>query len=394
MTSTDPLGASLPASSDLATRAKTLVPLLDQHADYADAEGRLHQDVVDAFHRERLFLMWVPKDLGGFELNPVESLDVLAIVSYGDASAGWVLMAASLSIGTGAAYLGDSAVAEMFVDDRYPVIAGQGTRPGSATTVDGGYLLSGSWSFASGLLHGTHIHTLAIIKETGEARIFVLPVEQAELLLDSWDVMGLRGTGSIDYNIHEVFVPEDYSHFAFTTEPKRGGPLYRSGIINIAEICHSGWAVGVGRRLLDELAAYARDKVGRAGSLADSDAFHEKYARLEAQYRAGKALAYESWADATETILGGSALSRRQNTLIRLALGEITRILHEVANGVYLLSGTSGLRAGTIQRLVRNVHAGTQHVTSGQPMWQACGRELLGFAENQQWQLLDLVDAS
>jgi alkylation response protein AidB-like acyl-CoA dehydrogenase len=388
------LGASLPTSSDLAARAKSLIPLLDQHAAYADDEGRLHQDVVDALHRERLFLMWTPKDLGGFELSPLESLDVLAIVAYGDASAGWVLMAASLAIGTGAAYLGDAAVAELFADGRYPVIAGQGTRPGTATTADGGHRLSGSWGFASGLLHGSHIHTLGIVEETGEARIFVLPVEQAELLLDSWDVMGLRGTGSIDYNIDDIFVPEDYSHFAFTTEPRRGGALYRSGIIGIAEICHSGWAVGVGRRLLDELAAYVHGKVGRPGSLADSNAFHDRYAKLEAQYRAGKALAYEAWADATETMLGGSPLSTRQNTLIRLTLGEITRILHEVANGVYLLSGTTGLRAGTIQRLVRDVHAGTQHVTSGPGMWQACGRELLGLAENQHWELLDLVDGS
>ena len=127
----------LKATSDLAQRAKSLVPLLDQHAQWTDEHGRLHDDVVDAFHREGMFLMWVPKELGGFELNPVESLDVLALSSYADSSAGWVQMAACLSIGTGAAYLGDRAVAELFHDGKYPVIAGQGTRPGSAVTVDG-----------------------------------------------------------------------------------------------------------------------------------------------------------------------------------------------------------------------------------------------------------------
>lgn len=386
-------GSHLPTSSALAERAKALLPLIDANAEYSDDVGELAPDVVEAFHRDGMFKMWVPEIMGGSELNPLQSLDVLAITSYADASAGWVQMAACLSIGTGAAYLGDSAVAEMFTEDGYPVIAGQGTRPGSAVTTEGGYLVSGSWSFASGLKHGTHIHTLAIIEETGEPRIFVVPVENAELLNDSWDVMGLRGTGSIDYNIHGAFVPEEYSHFAFTVEPKRGGVLYKLGVIGFAEICHSGWAIGVGRRLLDELAELSLSKTGRPGAQIDSDAFQHNFAVSEAKYRAARALVYEAWTDATESIAQGNALSLRQNTMIRLALGHITSTLLEVANEVYLAAGTTALRRGTIQRLIRDVHAGTQHVTSGPGMWQACGRELLGLADGKKWQLLDLVDA-
>ena len=99
------------------------------------------------------------------------------------------------------------------------MITGQGTRPGTAVSTDGGYLLSGSWSFASGIKHSTHIHTLAIIEETGEPRIFVLPVEKATLI-DNWDVLGLRATGSIDYTIDSVFIPEAYTHFATSEDPK------------------------------------------------------------------------------------------------------------------------------------------------------------------------------
>lgn len=387
------LGAHLPTSSDLSQRAKALLPVLDAGAPWGDDHGELAPDTVEAFHRDGMFLMWTPKELGGFELSPLESLDVLAITSYGDASAGWVQMASCLSIGTGAAYLGDSAVNELFSGGKYPVIAGQGTRPGSAKQTDGGHVLNGSWSFASGLLHGTHIHTLGIIEETGEPRIFVVPVEQAELLRESWDVMGLRGTGSIDYHIRDVFVPDEFSHFAFTTEPKRGGNLFRVGIIGIAEICHSGWAIGVGRRILDELGAMTREKAGRPGALADSEAFHRDFAKMEGNFRAARAFVYEAWTDASETIAAGQPLSLRQNTLIRLALGHVTSSLHEVAQAAYLASGTTGLRAGTLQRLVRDVHAGTQHVTSGPGMWQNCGKELLGFGEGKQWILLDLVDA-
>lgn len=392
MTDIGTLGAHLQTSSALSQRAQKLVPLLDQHADYADREGRLATEVVEALRREALFLMWTPKELGGFELDPVQSLDLLAIASYGDASAGWVLMAANLAIGTGGAYLGESAASELFAGGKYPVIAGQGTRPGTATRVAGGYSLTGSWSFGSGLLHSTHTHSLGIIAETGEARIFVAPVEQANLKLDSWNVMGLRGTGSVDYTMDGVFVPDAYTHSAFATEPMRGGAIFRSGIMGFAAICHAGWAVGVGRRLLDELRALIVQKAGRAGSLSGSDAFQEKYAKLEAAYRAARALVYETWTEATATITGGSPLSVRQHTMIRLALGNITNALADVANGVYLLSGTTGLRRGTIERLVRDVHAGTQHVTSGPGMWQGAGRELAGLAHGKHWVFLDLVD--
>jgi alkylation response protein AidB-like acyl-CoA dehydrogenase len=392
MTDIATLGAHLHTSSPLAQRAKQLLPLLDRHAPHADQDGRLAPEVVGALRQDRLFLMWTPKELGGFELDPVQSLDVLAIASYGDASAGWVLMAANLAIGTAGAYLGDSAAAELFAAGAYPVIAGQGTRPGTATRVEGGFTLTGSWSFGSGLLHSTHTHSLAIIAETGEARIFVTPVEQANLKLDSWDVMGLRGTGSVDYTIEGVFVPEAYSHAAFTTEPLRGGAIFRSGIMGFAEICHSGWAVGVGRRLLDELGALIVGKAGRPGALSASDSFQEKYAKLEASYRAARALVYETWTDVTRTMTAGSPLSVRQHTMIRLALGHITHALADVASGVYLLSGTTGLRRGPIERLVRDVHAGTQHITSAPVMWQSAGRELAGLAPGKHWVLLDLVD--
>src|SRR5678816_2064770 len=213
--------------TDFPERAKRVGTIASEFAEVGDKDGKLADAVVAALHKEGLYGMWVPRVLGGAELDPVESLQVIENVAYGDPSTGWVLMAAALAIGTGAAYLGDSAVKELFGSDRFPVIAGQGTRPGNAVPVDGGFRLSGSWSFASGIKHGTHIHTLGIIEGTGEPRIFVLPVSQAKLI-DNWDVMGLRGTGSIDYTIDSAFVPEAYSHSAVTESPRRGGALYLS----------------------------------------------------------------------------------------------------------------------------------------------------------------------
>ena len=386
------LGESLSDDTILAERAKALVPLLDAEAEFADNEGELSPAAVAALHRDGLLKLWVPEKLGGAELDPVHSLEVLENLSYADASAGWVTMAANLSIGTAGAYLSDHAVAELWGDGKQPVIAGQGTRPGTAKMVDGGLLLSGSWSFGSGLKHSSHVHSLGIVEETGEPRIFVTPIEAVNLI-DNWDVMGLRGTGSIDYTMESVFVPNGWSHFAVTTTPERGGSLYGLGIIGFAVACHSGWAMGVGRRLLAELAELVQLKAGRPGAQADSVAFQQGYAEAEAKFRAARALVMESWTDLSKSLYAGDGISVRQHTLVRLALTHITKTLHEIATFVYLAGGTTSLRRGTIQRMYRDVFAGTQHVTSSPNVWQTCGRELMGVAQGKTWQFLDLVDA-
>lgn len=378
-------------SPDLTRRARTVAAVADQYGDEADKAGRLSQPVVDALHQEGLFGMWVPRSVpGGAELDPVSSVRVIEQVSYGDPSAGWVLMAASLAIGTGAAYLADDAVAELFGQGRMPVIAGQGTRPGTAVPVDGGFRLSGSWSFASGLKHSTHIHTLGLVEGTADARIFVLPVDQATLI-DNWDVLGLRATGSIDYRIDGAFVPAGYTHASLTQTPLRGGSLYTIGVIGFAILCHAAWACGIGRRLLDELARGAQGKMGRSGTLATSEAFHRDYAKTEGAFRAARALVFEAWADVADTLARGEALSTRQHTLIRLAMAHVTWSAHEVALFAYTSSGTVALRSGTLQRLFRDMHAGIQHVTSSPPVFQAIGRELAGLADGQTWRFLELV---
>jgi len=370
-------------------RAKRVGELAREHARRSEDLGQLAPPVAEALHTEGLLGMWVPRSLsGGLELDPVTSLQVIENVSYGDPSAGWVLMAASLAIGTGAAYLEDDAIKELFSGARFPVIAGQGTRPGKAVRTNGGFKLTGSWSFASGIKHGTHIHTLGLVEGTNEARIFVLPVGKAKLI-DNWDVLGLRATGSIDYTTDNVFVPEAFTHMATTEQPLRGGHLFKLGIIGFAAICHSGWACGIGRRVLDELAAVAQEKAG----LADSASFQEEFADAEAVYRSARAFVHETWNDVRATLDRGEKPSVRQHSLIRLALAHSTWSAHEAASFAYRAAGTQALRAGPLQHLFRDMNAGTQHITSSPPVYASIGRELAGLAKGKKWVFLNLVDA-
>jgi alkylation response protein AidB-like acyl-CoA dehydrogenase len=382
-------------TADVVERARSLYELLDEQAAASEELGYLTDDIDDALHETGLYGMWVPRSLGGLELDPLTSLEVLEAVSYGQASAGWSLMAAALSIGTGAAYLSDEAVQNMFVGvERFPVIAGQGTRPGTAKPVDGGFIVNGDWSFASGIKQkGSYLHSAVIVDGTGEFRITVVPIENATMI-DNWDVMGLRATGSIDYTMRDVFVPETQTHPGLVQESSRGGAFYKLGIIQIALICHSGWAMGVGRRVLDELAKMAQAKSGRPGQLTDSDAFQIGFAEAEGKFRAARALVVESWRDAWATMEAGEELSTRQSTLLRLALQHITWTLFDVSHFAYRNAGTTALRAGTLQRFFRDVHAGTQHITSAPGVIKAVGKELAGLAPGHQWVFLDIVDPS
>src|SRR5215467_11680564 len=115
---------SVSPALDLVARAKQVAAVADRFAEEGDRQGYLSPAVVDALHGERMFGMWVPQTVAeGSELDVLSSIGVIETISAGDPSAGWVLMAAALAIGTGAAYLDREAVDRLFAGDRLPVIA-------------------------------------------------------------------------------------------------------------------------------------------------------------------------------------------------------------------------------------------------------------------------------
>ena len=186
-----------------------------------------------------LFSLFVPKALGGAELWPAEGLEIIEALSRADGSTGWVVMATQVAMATCGAFLAPAAAKTVF-KSRIPLLAGQGAPLGRADVEGNGYRLSGNWSYASGLLHSGWTHTGAIVHRNGspridrrtqtpEARTFIVPVGQAELK-SNWDVLGLRSTGSIDYSIRDIFVPEEFTHLLNANYALTGGDLYRVGV--------------------------------------------------------------------------------------------------------------------------------------------------------------------
>jgi alkylation response protein AidB-like acyl-CoA dehydrogenase len=380
---------------EMMARVGELDPLLRAEADANEAGRRLTPRVEHALQESGVYTISMPRELGGHEFTPRQVIAVIEALSRADASTGWVAMTLQMAIGTTAAYLGREPFAEVVAEGgERTLAAGQGTRPGRATGTDGGYLLSGSWQFASGLHHATHVHTAAVVEDTGEVRVFTLPKDRVTIV-DDWDVMGLRATGSVDYHCEDVFVPVEHTYVATTTEPLLGGAVFRLGLANFAGIQHVGWALGVGRRLLDEMQVIAAAKTGTPGGAGvDTSEFHAAYARAEAVLRSARAWNMEVWGDIEDTLDRGRTVSTEQETLARLALTHVTSAAHEVGQIVYQWAGTAALRSGDLNRVFRDLHGGTQHVTSGPGVRQGCGRKLAGLAPDASWVFLSLVDGA
>ena len=378
---------------DLVAEAVRLQPLLMEHSEEHERLNALHPEVVEAIHEAGFVGMWVPKELGGLELSPRESIETVAALTYADPATAWVTMASALATGTGGAYLEESAVPRIFpAGERFPIIAGQGTRLQTAKRVEGGFLLSGDWFFGSGIKHADWIHTAAADPETGQAYIFVLENKPEYWDESSWDVMGLIGTGSIDYSLRDVFVPEDQSYDMFTETALRGGDVFRIGTIQFALLGHTGFAIGVGRRLLDELVKLAQAGKGRPGQIAGDGAFLEEYARQEARLRGARAWAMEVWGEVEEGLANGApGLTTRQKTLVRIATNNLTFAAYDVMNFVIKSAATQVIRPGVLNHFVRDMIVGSTHVTSSQPVLRDAGRELAGLAPGEHWVFLGLV---
>ncbi len=393
------------AEPSLVEKARALEDLVFSQGPLGETERRLTETTVTALTDSGVLAMWLPRDLGGAELWPVDSLRVIEALCHADGSTGWVAMAAGLCIGTGAAYLAPDAARELYGDGRLPVIAGHGAPQGRAEVEGDGFRLSGEWSYASGLLHAEYIHTGGIIYQDGvpridpatgepEFRVFVLPTTAATLA-DNWDVIGLRATGSIDYSIDGAFVPEGYTHLQHMKTANIGGALFKLGIFGFSNIGHTGFALGVGRRLLDELAGVARAETGRPSILPEQgggESFQEQFGAAEAQFRAARALVFEAWRGIEDALGQDGPIPTRPFTMIRLALNHLTTVTNDIAHLAFAYGGGLTLRDGVVQRFVRDMMTGAQHAQTSPQILRECAKDLMGMAEGKVWTMRALVD--
>ena len=248
--------------NDLLAAARSLRPLVEGEADATDRELTISAPAIEAFAESGLNHLQVPKELGGLEADVDTTLDVLEEVAHQDGSIGWVFMANANA--TAMCSMFDPDVARQMLEGRPDVVcAGQFVSRGKARRADGGFQVHGRFQFGSGIARATWVGGGALVRDAdgnpeandaGMPKVlaFVVPSDSVEIT-GNWDVMGLRGTGSFDYSITEQLVEEGRTFWLFDGEPRSGGGVYRLGVVGFAGIGHSGWALGVARRALDEI---------------------------------------------------------------------------------------------------------------------------------------------
>jgi alkylation response protein AidB-like acyl-CoA dehydrogenase len=342
--------------------ARSLAPLIEAEAAAAEAAGRMTRPVVDAFTERGLFALMVPAELGGTEADVVATLEVLEEVCRADGSTGWSLLANVTSTAFAAAYCSDAAVKEMFDGTLPPVHAGQFAPRGTATPVDGGYRVAGRYSFASGSDHAGYLAG-GVIDGDGRMLAVFVPRDRAKLL-GNWDVLGLAATHSVDYEIPEQLVDSGWMFSLLDAEPLRGGPTYRLGVLSITAVGHCAFALGVGRRALDEVVDIAKRK-HRMGAepIRDQQLFQHDLAVHDAAMLAARAFAFDAFGAAQAAVDAGSRPTVEQALRLRQATTYATRVAADATRFAYTWAGSDALRnPSVLGRCFRDISAGTQHL--------------------------------
>jgi alkylation response protein AidB-like acyl-CoA dehydrogenase len=354
--------------------ARKLASLAREHADAAERERSLPEELASALRESGLPRMLVPARHGGGEVEPREMVEALEELALADGSAAWCAMVTATA-GVVAAYVNPEVAAELFGDG---AVAGGVYAPiGTAVHEDGDFVVDGRWPFAS---FGEHCDLLlGGVRTDGGPRLALFAASDAEVI-DTWFVSGLRGTGSNDIAVHQLRVPAAHTA-SLSDRPAEGGPLYAFPVFGLLALGIAAVSLGIARGAIDELRELATEKTptGSSRRLAERPAVQAQVARAAALVAAARALVFETvdraWAIAGDT----GAVAVEDRTRLRLAATHATRASAQAVDLMYEAGGGSSIYATSpLQRRFRDIHAATQHAMVAPATWELTGRLLLG----------------
>jgi alkylation response protein AidB-like acyl-CoA dehydrogenase len=263
------------------------------------------------------------------------------------------------------------------------VAAGVWAPRGRASRVDGGYRVTGTWSFCSGIMHSDHFFGGCLVEAEADGgapvpRVLGLAVSELEIA-DTWRTSGLRGTGSHDATAQDVFVPEHRSLWLLD-QPTSDAALYRFPVLAFFALSISAAALGNARGAIDDLVELAGVKVGQGSSrtLAQRPGTWSVVGQAEASLRAARALYYQAIDEAWAAAQSPEPVSTDLRLGLRLAATHAVRTAAGVARDMYDLGGGSAIYDGSpLQRRFRDAHTATAHFQVNPATWELTGRILL-----------------
>jgi alkylation response protein AidB-like acyl-CoA dehydrogenase len=377
------------AEAQVVATARSLIPQVLAVREECETLRRVPTPMVEALAEAGLLQMYLPRSMGGPELQPLVVFRAIEEISRADGSIGWCTMIAtgvSNSMGWLDADVG-RAIAGQPADVR---LAGSIRPQGRARPVDGGYRLDGRWDFASGVNHARWLMSPCVLWDGDKpmrtpagapvARIFWVPAKSATIL-DTWRVLGLRGTGSHDFSMADVFVPESHSCM-LGAPPREKGLLYEPRFhLSWIWAATVGNAIGIARGALDAFADLASTKSSTMSTtlLRDRPLVQVRVAEAEAILSGARAYVQAAIGDLWTR---ASQAETDLDAAVAQARLAITHGMHEAARSVDLVFHAAGTNAvyerNPLERHFRNIHVAIQHAAGLPAHMEAAGKALLG----------------
>ena len=378
-------------------RARALQPLLDAHGAEMDRRREVTPEVVEALVQADMLRLLLPKSIGGQEMQLVEYARTIEALGYADASVAWFINQSNVSSSTSAAAMPQETAREVFGRPDVGLAWGARHSRSKAIKVPGGYRVTGSWSFASGGRHTTWLgchsaiqnpdgtpHTRGPIIEgkggRADDRSFVFLRSEAKIV-DDWQVLGLRATGSDSYSVEDLFIPDERAPARDAPEERREpGPLYVLGSTLLYATGFSSTTLGIARRLFETYVALARGKHSRASpsAMAMNGANQREIGQFEAKLSAARAFIHEAALEAYEAAAAGK-LTLDHRIRLRLATTHGMNEATDVSVACYRAAGTIAImNSGPFERRFRDAMSASQHLQAMMPHVEMVGRHILG----------------
>lgn len=354
-----------------------------------EANRRLSDKSYAALYDAGLFNMKLPKVLGGFEADLVTQLDVLEALATVSSSAAWCTMVGATSLGMPGAFLPEAGVGKMFANNAMPKGAIVIMPTGKATPVSGGYSLSGRWAFASGVYHAEWVsaHVMVQAEPNAEPALYMFSFPASEVTLhDTWQVLGLRGTGSCDISVDQLFVPEEMTWQVGVQTPQRGGALFELGIPAFVAYEHAAFALGVARSALNEITENAATKKRGYGPdaalLRNRQTVQRFIGHSNLKLDAARALAVTLNQQAMDDIEQGRTIDNKLAIELRAVATYCTEVSVEITTEALRHSGASAIyEKSNMQRLLRDINVAAQHLMVSDISYELLGQSHFGFPE-------------
>jgi alkylation response protein AidB-like acyl-CoA dehydrogenase len=362
-----------------------------------DRRREVTQEVVDALVGQDMLRLLLPKSLGGQEIHLLDYAKANEALAWADASVAWFINQSNVSSATSAAAMPHDAALKVFGHANVGLAWGARHGNSKAIRVDGGYRLTGKWSFASGGRHtggwlGAHS---AVQNPDGtphmrygkpDDRSFVFRRSDAKII-DDWQVLGLRGTGSDSYSVEDLFVPDERAPARDAPEERREkGPITTIGSTLLYATGFCSVTLGLGRRMLETYVDLARGKHSRASSnaMAVNNAVQREIGQMEARLSAARAFLHEALGQVYDAAAAGKVgidLRLRLRLATTWGMNEAT----DVSIGCYRAAGTTAiLNSAPFERRFRDAMSASQHLQAMLPHIEMVGRHIIGTSNTLQ----------